>query len=154
VCTAPIALSTAFTGVLFYDGASTAVMQVTRDNPTMRTCAALHGDDARVQAKIQSCVIPTWITGLAYWPLASVFMFRCNFVNAHLLRFGCCFNVIVHNASDYRTQVRFLASSCNSRRCFWRSVEHVRCAASRPRFSCVTLCAYTCRTAPMTTATT
>lgn len=83
MCTAPIALSTAFTGVLFYDGASTAVMQVTRDNPTMRTCAALHGDDARVQAKIQSCVIPTWITGLAYWPLASVFMFRCNVVNAH-----------------------------------------------------------------------
>jgi hypothetical protein len=34
------------------------------------------GDDSRFQAKLQSSVIPTWTTGLAYWPLVSVVMFR------------------------------------------------------------------------------
>lgn len=54
VCVAPLAISTAFTGVLFYDGKGAA----------------------DVQAKLQSCVVPTWTTGLAYWPLVSVVMFR------------------------------------------------------------------------------
>ena len=77
VCVAPLAISTAFSGVLFFDGRSLADTQVTqgrgRGRATLLRCITV----TLVQAKLRRDVIPTWSTGLAYWPLASVVMFRC-----------------------------------------------------------------------------
>jgi hypothetical protein len=83
VCVAPLAISTAFTGVLFYDGKSVADMQVTLQQ-AFSCVQLLYNDDARLQAKLQSSVIPTWTTGLAYWPLVSVVMFRYIVLSASI----------------------------------------------------------------------
>jgi hypothetical protein len=112
--------------------------------------------DARVQAKLQSCVIPTWTTGLAYWPFASVIMFRCRC--PHFVKHSP-FILALRQLPSQTAQPaqRSPADSCPLRTAPPRAPCSAPCGtcaprAARPPHFPVTFCAFTCRIAPTATA--
>lgn len=130
VCVAPLAISTAFTGVLFYDGKSVADMQVTLQQPFSCSFCAMMTRVCR-----QSCSLASFLRGRQDW------------LTGLLSAWSCSGNVVGFNSSDdlrrsarsahrrwfhrvnTRLQICPVSPSCNSRRHIWRPVEHVRALA-------------------------